>query len=78
MRTQDGLEIHSHTPEGVVQELHKMSLAPSHNDREFMRSVSDRVMFQTGKRIRTDTASHFVEDLLGIGLLLPDYPKDPI
>jgi adenine deaminase len=72
MRTKDGYEIKSATPEGIVAELHKMSHAPCATDREFMRETAGRARLQTGYRVRYGSAANFVDDLVSCGLLFED------
>ena len=64
----DGLDM-TGTAEEVVRELHKGSRAQAKDDETWMAEASQRVMTQSGHVVRTDTAEHFVDDLLAADLL---------
>lgn len=74
MRTQDGLELiaRSDDPINVVNELRATSRRPGRSRAEFMQLAAGRAKLQTGKPIRSDSAEHFVADLLAAGLLIDD------
>ncbi len=71
-RTNDGQSLHATRPKAVVKELHKASHTPEKDDQAFMKVTASRVRLQFDKRVRTDSAEHFVQDLLQIGLLIDE------
>jgi hypothetical protein len=78
MRTHDGLELTAKTPAGIVHELRVATRGRrGRSEADFMAIAASRAELQTGKRIRCDTAEHFVADLLTAGLLL-DNPEETL
>jgi hypothetical protein len=72
MRTRDGFELSGSNPEEIVSELRHNTFEPVKDNRTFMSETQGRVTLQIGKRIRCDTAEHFVDDLIKVGLLLDE------
>jgi hypothetical protein len=72
LRTNDGQPIEATKPKDVVRHLHKMSMTPCQDDMEFMRQTAGRVRTHLNRRVRSDSASHFVKDLKSAGLLVDE------
>lgn len=53
----------------LVRKMHESSWAQSGDDRDFMRSIADRLVLQSSLDIRCDTAENFVEDLIKYDVL---------
>jgi hypothetical protein len=75
MRTRDGIELSGNSPEEIVSDLRRRSFEQAGDNRAFMHETQGRVTLQIGKRIRCDTAEHFVDDLIKVGLLLDEPSK---
>jgi hypothetical protein len=74
MRTSDGIELMARAddPVNVVNELRACSRRPGRSRAEFMQLAAGRASLATGKPVRSDSAEHFVADLLAAGLLLDE------
>lgn len=58
--------------EGVVHAMRGTAWVQEDSDRAYMLAVADRVDRMYGEpRVRTDSAAHFVDDLVQIGVLKP-------
>lgn len=69
MRTKDGDYVMGATPAEQVADLRAKAFNQGDNDAEYMRLTASRALLQTGKRVRCDTAEHFIADLMEAGLL---------
>ncbi|MGB1216638.1 MAG: hypothetical protein ACPG5P_02110, partial [Saprospiraceae bacterium] len=54
----------------LVNKIRQASLFPSSSEEDYMEQVSKRCWEYNGANIRTDTARHFIEDLITHGFLL--------
>lgn len=53
----------------LVGKLNRSSRDGQSDQREWMKQAADRAHSVTGLDVRSDTAAHFVEDLLNCGLI---------
>lgn len=53
----------------IVRDLHKSSRAPCVDDKTWMVETATRCLVGNGVTVRSDTAEHFVDDLLANNLL---------
>lgn len=53
----------------LVRKLARSSLEPQYDQREWMKRAAERAHSMTDHLVRSDTASHFIEDLLNSGLI---------
>lgn len=51
----------------LIGKMHKLSRAPADSDEAWMVQVAYRMKLQGGQEIRTDTAAHFVRDMIDAG-----------
>lgn len=67
-----GRLIEADSYEGVVHAMRGTAWVQEGSDREYMLAVASRVGRMYGEpRVRTDSAAHFVEDLVLMGILKP-------
>jgi hypothetical protein len=69
--TNDGEVLQAVDALQVVERLRSTAIFPTPSTEEYMVEVSARAFLQNGSIVRTDTAEHFVADLLGGRLLVP-------
>lgn len=62
-------EIKAASLEALVDEMNASAFEPAPTRIDFMVRTADRVADQIGKPVRADTVEHFVEDLMGAGLI---------
>ena len=65
------------TPEQLVGLLWKRAFIRSTTPWTYMQDVSGSAMIQVGKRVRYDTAWHFLADLDAAKLITMDWGDDP-
>jgi hypothetical protein len=75
-KANDGKTFEADDAEELVEQLHQDSFAPASSDQEWMKQTAERTVTQTGQPIRSDTAQHFVDDLLEQGLMTITKEKD--
>lgn len=56
-------------PYDLVGQLNRTSFDPQSDQREWMKQAAERARSLTGIQVRSDTASHFLEDLLLCGMI---------
>lgn len=62
-------EIKAPNLEALVDEMNASAFEPAPTRIDFMVATAARVGDQIGKTVRSDTVAHFVEDLMGAGLI---------
>jgi len=72
IRTNDGQTLMSTEPEDIVRELNDMSYTREPTPGKFMTESAGRILAFYGRKIRHDTAAHYVDDLFAYGLLSSD------
>lgn len=70
--TTDQGRSYSGTAAWIVRQMNRDSWMRSNSKMEYMADVADRVLVQTGDRIRSDCAEHFLADLAAAGLITID------
>lgn len=65
----NGNAIEAATSADLVSQMHKASFDPDGTDQEFMVATASRVRLQNGQQVRSDTADHFVADLIAAGMI---------
>ena len=68
-RTEDGTVLKADTAEGIVHQLHQLSLAPAKDDFEWMEQTAQRAWELTGQSVRWGTAAEFLVDMTAARLL---------
>lgn len=61
--------IEATSPAELVRQLARGSWDPAESDAEWMEQAAARAELQSGQPVRSDSAEHFVEDLLAAGLV---------
>jgi glyoxylate carboligase len=67
------IKVHADTPEQLVRYMHGVSRTQAADDVAYMMDVADRTILQSGGKIRSDTAAHFVDDLVEAGMIGIDF-----
>lgn len=69
-RMNDGKRVRALSPHELVGWLRRKSDAgPATSRREWMKETAERAEQSKGTAVRTDTAEHFVADLIRVGLI---------
>lgn len=65
----NGVEVPASTPTALVDYMRETSFTDSSSREAFMVATAARTAEQFGTEIRSDTAVHFVADLIKVGLV---------